>query len=160
MEKGNNNSCCGLGEGERGSEQRGAGAREQLLEAGWESCWGLGTGMMDPAQAGRGGERVWSQSHRGIKAAAEDEARPGKEQEAKGGAAKEKASRLRTRAEGRVLGGEGTHRSLGAEAPQGRARQLLRPKDRHGNQNRALGTRANSCTRGDGMAKLQTGFGG
>lgn len=57
MEKGNNNSCCGLGEGERGSEQRRAGAWEQLLEAGWESCWGLGTGMRTqpgPARMGRG----------------------------------------------------------------------------------------------------------
>lgn len=30
---------------ERGSEQCRAGAREQLLEAAWESCWALGTGL-------------------------------------------------------------------------------------------------------------------
>lgn len=58
----------------------GAGVQEQLLEAGWESCWGLGRGG-----SGRGGERVWSQTRSGVKAtAAEDEARPGKEPKAEG----------------------------------------------------------------------------
>lgn len=122
-----------LGPGRGGTGLRAARGRCPGTAAGiWlGKLLGAGNGDEDPARAGRGGERVWNQTHRGMKAAAEDEARPGEEPGAKGGAAKEKASRLRARAEGRVLGGEGTHPSTGAEAPQGRARQLLRPKERH-----------------------------
>lgn len=130
----------------------GAGVQEQLLEAGWESCWGLGRGG-----SGRGGERVWSQTRSGVKAtAAEDEARPGKEPKAEGERQRRKhpGSEPGRRAESREE--EGRTVPQEAEAQRGRARQLLRPGQRHREPKQSPGNTGKQLQGVDGMAKLQT----
>lgn len=117
VEKGNNNRCCGPGEGERGSEQRGGGCPGtaagswlgKLLGSGKGWVWpGWGEGLEPNSQRGEGNS-CWGWG----------EAREGAE--GGGGAAKEKASRLRARAEGRVPGRRGTHRSAGGRGSAGQS---------------------------------------